>query len=267
MIGIGKSKGQMLLGGEMKICINGFCGRMGQEILLASKKFDGAEVVFGVDTEERLATFPCNFENIKLVTNFDDVKCDVVIDFSHPKALKQVVDFCKKTKTALVVGTTGFGTSERNLLEDLSKIVPVFWSSNMSEGVFAMGKLVELATKILAGWDIEILETHHSAKVDLPSGTAIMLLDKIKRYRPHITTNLGRHTYGTRGSDEVGIHSIRAGGFCGTHKVLFANDSQSVEVSHIAFSKSVFAEGAMKASMFVYKKKCGMYDMEDMYKL
>lgn len=250
----------------MKICINGFCGRMGQEILLASKKFEGAEVVFGVDTKERLVTFPCNFENIKLLTNFDDINCDVVIDFSHPKALKQVVDFCKKTKTALVVGTTGFGTNEKELLGDLSKTVPVFWSSNMSEGVFAMGKLVELATKILAGWDIEIVETHHSAKVDLPSGTALMLLDKIKRYRPHITAKLGRHIYGTRKSDEVGIHAVRAGGFCGTHKVLFANDSQSVEISHIAFSKSVFAEGAMKAALFVCDKKSGLYDMEDMYR-
>lgn len=250
----------------MKICINGFCGRMGQEILLASKKFEGAKVCYGVDTKERLKTFPCNFEDIELATNFGDVKCNVVIDFSHPKALKQVVEFCKQSGAALVVGTTGFGTNEKELLEDLSKTVPVFWSSNMSEGVFAMGKLVELATKILAGWDIEIIETHHSAKVDLPSGTALMLLDKIKRYRPHITANLGRHTYGVRGSDEVGLHSIRAGGFCGTHKVLFANDSQSVEISHIAFSKSVFAEGAMKAALFVCGKKCGLYDMEDMYR-
>ena len=252
------------LGERMKVCVNGFCGRMGQEILLASKKFDKVDICFGVDTKERLETFPCNFECIKLATNFDEVKCDVVIDFSHPKALKGVVEFCKKTKTALVVGTTGFGESEKKLIEDLSKVVPVFWSNNMSEGVFAMGKLVEKATKILDGWDIEILETHHSAKVDLPSGTAIMLLDKIKRYRPHLTANLGRQSF--RQGGEVGVHSIRAGGFCGTHKVLFASDSQCVEISHVAFSKSVFAEGAVKATIFVSSKKSGLYDMEDMYK-
>ena len=250
----------------MKVCINGFCGRMGQEILLASKKFDGVEVCYGVDTSERLETFPCNFEGIKLATNFDNIKCDVVIDFSHPKALKQVVEFCKRTGTALVVGTTGFGLVEKKLIEDLSKVVPVFLSSNMSEGVFAMGKLVEFATKILEGWDVEILETHHSSKVDLPSGTAVMLLDKIKRYRPHLIANLGRHAFGVRQSNEIGVHSIRAGGFCGTHRVLFANGSQSVEISHIAFSKSVFAEGAVKATIFVFGKKHGLYDMEDMYK-
>ncbi len=250
----------------MRVCINGFCGRMGQEILLASKKFEGVEICYGVDTKERLETFPCNFEGIKLATNFDGIRCDVVIDFSHPKALKQVAEFCEKTGTALVVGTTGFDLAEKKLLEDLSKVVPVFWSNNMSEGIFAMGKLVELATKILAGWDVEILEAHHSSKVDLPSGTATMLLDKIKRYRPYLTVNLGRHTFGARQPNEVGVHSVRAGGFCGTHKVLFANDSQSVEISHIAFSKSVFAEGAIKATIFVFGKECGLYDMEDMYK-
>lgn len=248
----------------MKVCINGFCGRMGQEIFLASKKFSDIDICFGIDTLERINSFPCNFSDVKLQWSFDNVNCDVVIDFSCPKALPGVVEFCKKTGCALVVGTTGLGTKEKGLLEKLSAKVPVFWSSNMSEGVFVVGKLVELATKMLDGWDIEILETHHSSKVDLPSGTALMLLDKVKGGRPHAREVVGRNACGARAVDEVGVHSIRAGGFCGSHKVLFAQDNQCVEISHVAFSKSAFAEGALKAAMFVHDKKFGMFCMDDL---
>ncbi len=195
-----------------------------------------------------------------------DTNPDVVIDFSHPNALKMICDFAKskKGKVPVIFATTGYSKEEEQLIEELSKTVPVLKSSNYSYGINALKRILGLATILLeSSSDIEIIEKHHNQKIDSPSGTANLLADTIdpKQKKKRVFGRVGEH----KRKDEIGIHSVRGGTIFGEHQVIFAMKDEVIEIKHTAFSKTIFAKGAIEAAIWIKDKNPGYYTIDDVF--
>ena len=189
---------------------------------------------------------------------------DVIIDFSHHSTIDDVLGYATKTKTPLVIATTGFNEDELGKIKEASSIIPIFHSSNMSLGVNVLVKLVKEAAKALNGFDIEIIEKHHNKKLDAPSGTAVMIANGIKEVLPDTECIYGRYGRSEkRSSNEVGIHAIRGGTIVGEHTAIFAGHDEVVEIKHTAQSKDIFAKGAIAAAKFLVNQKAGYYNMNN----
>ena len=251
----------------MNILLSGFCGKMGQVVYNTSKDFNSLQITEGFDREESIKNCSCNFEGVNLICDLKKSKnCDVVIDFSHISNLDNVLTFCKENKKPLVLATTGLKEQDVEKVKELSKSVPVFMSGNMSEGVFVLLNLIKEATKMLEGWDVEIIEEHHNLKADSPSGTAKMMLNEVCSVRDNLSCVYGRNpSSGKRSANEIGVHSIRGGGVVGEHSIEFFSENEKITISHEAFSKGIFAEGALKAALFIANKKPGLYSMKHLF--
>ena len=191
------------------------------------------------------------------------VEADVIIDFSHHSAIADVLAYGKKTNTAVVVGTTGHTEEEKSLIYAASKEIPVFYAGNVSMGIAVLCRLVKQAAAFFPDADIEIVETHHTRKVDAPSGTALMLFNAVKAARPNAVANCGRAGEGKRTKDEVGIHALRLGNVVGIHEVHIHTGNQSLTLKHESGSRAMLADGAVAAARFMVGKAVGLYDMED----
>ena len=245
-----------------RVLINGALGHMGQAVLSALKAGDGSLVpAVGVDLQQG------DFPGVLFAAASEvDVPFDVAIDFSRPGAAMAVLDLCLREKKPLVTGTTGFGEAEMGRLREASKVIPVFFSRNMSLGVNLQMALVKAAARVLGeSFDPEIVETHHNLKVDAPSGTALMLAEAIEEVRAGESQLVfGRHeTNQRRAKEEIGIHSLRGGNIAGEHAVYFLDTDEELVITHRAGSKRVFAEGALKAAAFLLAQQPGFYTMED----
>ena len=188
---------------------------------------------------------------------------DVIIDFSHHSAIADVLAYGKLTNTAVVVGTTGHTEEEKALIYAASKEIPVFYAGNVSMGIAVLCRLVKQAAAFFPDADIEIVETHHTRKVDAPSGTALMLFNAVKAARPNAVANCGRSGEGKRTKDEVGIHALRLGNVVGIHEVHIHTGNQSLTLKHESGSRAMLADGAVAAARFMVGKSIGLYDMED----
>lgn len=247
----------------IRAIMHGCNGAMGQ--VIAGIVNDDAEItiVAGVDiADNKNNPFPV-FHSMEEC----DVEADVVIDFSSARAADALYDACEKRKLPVVVCTTGLSTEQLKRVEALSQVTAVLRSANMSLGVNVLLKLVREAAKTLAasGFDIEILEKHHNQKVDAPSGTALALADSINdamdrqyHYKYDRTAERVR-----RDQKEIGIQAIRGGTIVGEHDVIFAGKDEVVTFSHTAYSKAIFAKGAVQAAKFLAGKKPGLYSMAD----
>lgn len=189
-------------------------------------------------------------------------EADMIIDFSNHTATEAVTSYALKRKLPLVIATTGQSEEELALIRETSKSIPLFYSQNMSFGVAILSCLAKIAAKALPACDIEIIEKHHNQKLDVPSGTAILLADSIKSVRNECEYNIGRHEYGKRKSNEIGIHSLRMGSEVGTHEIIFAMGSQVITLKHEAENRSLFAEGAVTAAEFLLSQESGFYNMD-----
>ena len=190
---------------------------------------------------------------------------DVIIDFSHHSTIEDTLSYAIKTKTPIVIATTGFNDEELTKIKKASNIIPIFHSSNMSLGVNVLVKLVKEAAKSLNGFDIEIIEKHHNKKLDAPSGTAVMIANGVKEVLPDSEYIYGRHGRSDkRSSNEIGIHAIRGGTIVGEHTTIFAGHDEVVEIKHSAQSKDIFAKGAIAAAKFLVKQEAGYYNMNNM---
>ena len=190
-------------------------------------------------------------------------EADCIIDFSNHLATKDVTEYAVKRNMPVVIATTGQSAEELSLIKEASASVPLFYSQNMSLGVAVLSCLAKITAKAFPDADIEIIEKHHNQKLDVPSGTAILLADSIKSVKEDCEYNIGRHEYGKRKKNEIGIHAIRMGGEVGTHEIIFAMGSQVLTLKHEAENRSLFAEGALSAADFLVKQEAGFYNMDN----
>ena len=200
-------------------------------------------------------------ENKKL----DDVKeeFDVIIDFSNPANLDMICDYVSKTKKPVVFATTGYTDQQLKKIDELSRTAPVLRSANFSLGVILLNRLVKEVTPILKdSFDIEVIEAHHNKKKDAPSGTAKLLIKSIVD-ETGFKVNEGRSGICPREKNEVGVSAIRGGTIVGEHEVMYCGEDEVLTLKHSAYSKKIFATGAIKAAKWLCNKPAGFYDMDD----
>ncbi len=245
----------------MRIIVNGACGRMGKEVVVAAQNgYQNAELAAACDVIRPELNCPC-------YTNLSDIieDCDVLIDFSHHGATKTVLDFALLHGIPAVVATTGQTEDEKQLIEQAAKQIPVFYAGNMSIGIALLVSLVKTAVQTFPDADVEIVETHHNQKLDVPSGTALMIARGVEQARENTSFCIGRHENGKRPVGEIGIHSIRMGKVVGIHEVHINTGSQTITLKHEAHSRALFAEGALHAAAFVCDKPAGLYSLQDLF--
>lgn len=245
-----------------KVLISGAFGRMGKEVTSQIDASDKLEIICGFDRTENLKyTFPVysNISEIKEVP-------DVIIDFSHVSMTLEILKFAKEKNIPIVIATTGFNKEQNELIREYSNYIPIFKSANMSFDINLMCKVLAVLAPKLAGSDIEITETHHRNKVDAPSGTAILLADSINESLGNkMKYTFDRHELSKKREDnEIGFTSIRGGNIVGEHTVQFFGPYETFEIKHTSYSRSVFAEGAIKATLFMINKPKGLYTMDDL---
>lgn len=245
-----------------KIILSGCFGKMGRVITECVNTRDDCEIVAGIDIFDGKADYPV-FKSFSQA----DTEADVVIDFSHPSVIAEMLDFCKEKKLPVVIATTGLSDEQKKSVEEASGIIPVFYTANMSIGVNLISELAATAAKVLGNsFDIEIVEAHHNQKIDAPSGTALMLANSIKDSLEYdVKYEFDRHSKREkRSKNEIGIHSVRGGTIVGEHEVIFAGLDEVIKISHSARSKNLFAVGALNAAVYLKGKNPGMYSMKNL---
>ena len=275
----------------INILLNGANGKMGKALSKYIENSDTFNLLYSIDKG-----------NTNLFNSIDK-KPDVIIDFSTPQATFIALDYAIKNLVPIVIATTGFNRNSEDKIKEYSEAIPIFKSSNMSYGIHIFSNIVaNLATK-LNNVDIEIIEKHHRNKVDAPSGTALMIADNINKCcnekysyefnkcgvnnftranlkkQINMNNNINSNIFSvstvlekdtntemqthTKSYNEIGFSSIRGGKLVGEHTVLFIGENESFELTHTAYSRSIYIEGALKASQFIITKKNGLYSMSD----
>ena len=246
----------------VEVILHGCNGRMGQMLSELISKDEEMKVVAGIEPSgEAKNDYP-------IYKSFDELKetADVIIDFSTASAIDGLLDYCEKTHTPLVLCSTGLSEAQLGRVERLAKVSAVLVSANMSLGINVLLKLLKNVTKTLYGngFDIEIVEKHHNQKLDAPSGTALALADVMKEELDDISYNLDRSKVRKkRERNEIGISAVRGGTIVGEHEVIFAGTDEVIEIKHTAYSRAIFAKGAMSAAKFLSGKSAGKYSMSD----
>lgn len=238
----------------MRVILNGAGGRMGHEVRELVLNGDG-DVRLVAEVDRLAQGFP-----LKHLSDYKE-DADVVIDFSHHSITEELVAYCLAREIPAVICTTGHTDEEKALIKEASKSIPVFYSANMSLGIAVLCDFAKRAAALFPEADIEIVEAHHNRKLDAPSGTALMLADGIKTVRQDAQYVFGRHGMKKRATEEIGIHSLRYGNEPGMHEVIISTDFQTLSLKHNAESRAVFAEGAISAAKFIYRRVAGLYDM------
>lgn len=189
---------------------------------------------------------------------------DVLIDFSNHVCTDEILTYAVSRKVPAVICTTGQTQEELDKIKQASASVPIFRSGNMSLGIAVLSDLVKRAVSMFPTADVEIVEMHHNRKLDVPSGTALMLADAVKSQRPEAVFNIGRPEGGRRDPNEIGIHSLRMGNEVGTHTVYINTGNEVLILTHQAQSRAVFADGALKAAECLIRQQPGLYSMKEM---
>ena len=254
---------------KINITITGALGRMGK-ILINQIKSNKKLKLYSL-TDLKIGT---TINGIKIQNNNLNAfkKTDVIIDFSRPKSSIEILNFAKKLKKKIVIGTTGFTKKEENIIQNYSKRIAIFKSGNMSLGI----NLLEYITKILSkkipnSYNIAISDNHHKAKTDYPSGTALMLANAVAKGKGKNLDKLkGKFFLNKKGNlqnNKVNFFITRKGKTVGKHSVIYNNKIENIELKHTAFSRELFAEGALNAAIWISKKNKGLFNMQDMFNL
>ncbi len=248
----------------IKVVINGIWGRMGQELARAISSDEKFELVGGVDT--RAGEWGTG---IPVVSEGDQIipKAEVVIDFSLPAGALNILESCVRNGKPLVTGTTGFESGQLEKFRSAGAGIGIVQAFNFSIGINLLLRVVTQAAGVLQGKsDIEIVETHHRMKKDAPSGTALMLAQKLAETLnrpPEDRLLFGRHGRELQRLDEIGIHSVRGGSVVGEHQVLFLGENENLTFSHQALNRKIFVDGALQAAEWIVRQKPGLYSMQD----
>ncbi|MEX1307119.1 MAG: 4-hydroxy-tetrahydrodipicolinate reductase [Eubacteriales bacterium] len=249
-----------------RIIISGANGFMGQVVAKIVADDKDVSVMCGIDkiTDRFNNPFP-------VYSSFEEIteSADVIIDFSRPDALGDILSYAQKTQTPAVLCTTGYSEDDMNTIKKAAETVALFKSANMSLGVnLQMDLISQLAEFLGHDYDIEIVEKHHNRKVDAPSGTALALADVLNdALHGELNYVYGRSPDdGKRGSKDIGIHAVRGGTVVGEHEVAFYGNDEIITVTHQANSRTVFASGAVRAAKFLAGKPAGLYAMDSIIK-
>jgi 4-hydroxy-tetrahydrodipicolinate reductase len=247
-----------------KVIISGCNGKMGQVVTDLCNANAEIQVVAGFDVNpEKRNDYPVYADPMEFPGS-----ADCIIDFSHPNALTGLLNYCKKSGCGIVLATTGYSEAQLAEIQAASEEIRIFKSANMSLGINVLLALVRQAAKVLGSTsDIEIVEKHHNRKLDAPSGTALMIADAAASalpYEPDYTFE--RHSVRQkRGQTEIGISSVRGGTIVGEHEILFAGTDEVLEIKHTAYSRDIFATGAVKAAAYIGALSApGLYNMENL---
>jgi 4-hydroxy-tetrahydrodipicolinate reductase len=243
--------------------MNGCNGKMGQCITGICREDKDVTIVAGIDVYDGIKNDYPVFPSVEAC----DVKADVIIDFSNANAVDALLDYCVKTQTPVVLCTTGLSEEQLAKVEETSRQVAVLKSANMSLGINTLMELLKKAAQVFApaGFDMEIVEKHHNQKLDAPSGTALALADSMNEALEVDYNYVYDRSTERRKRDryEIGISSVRGGNIVGEHEVIFAGQDEVIEFKHTAYSKAVFAKGAVEAAKFLAGRPAGRYDMAD----
>ena len=230
----------------IKIILSGSNGKMGKAIFKSIKENDDFTIAFGI---QRKATISMPFPVYADIHQGKEIG-DVIIDYSNPHCITNLLDFAVNKSTPIIIATTGFSETDISEIHKASNKIPILFSSNMSLGITALSKALALIAPMLGNdYEIEIIEKHHSNKLDSPSGTAIMLRDTIKN---SLASN-----------NEIKIHSLRSGTNPGEHSVIFSGKDEIIELKHQSYSRELFAQGTLKAAKWLLGKPAGLYSMND----
>lgn len=245
-----------------RIIITGANGKMGRVIRNVVAGREDCTVVAGVDFNTEAAPFPI-YKSIAEVRE----EADVIIDFSNPALLDDLLAYSADKTMPLVIATTGYTDAQKAQIQQAAEKCPIFFTYNMSMGINLLATLAQKALQVLGSdFDIEIIEKHHNQKIDAPSGTALMLADAMCEEIDHpMKYEYDRHAKREkRTRDEIGIHAVRGGTIVGEHEIIFAGRDEIITLSHSARSKEIFAVGAVNAAVFMCGKGAGLYDMSQM---
>lgn len=253
----------------VKFLVVGASGRMGDNLLNVIASHEQAELAYALvlPTDPKLGKATPYDANVVYTSDLSAcVDFDVAIDFSAPQATLQTLAHCKALGKALVIGTTGFTATEKELIAASATEIPVVFSANYSVGMNLMFKLVEKAATVMGDYaDIEIIEAHHHHKVDAPSGTALALGDHICKAMgkdlADVAVKERNGLIGPRKQGEIGFATIRAADVIGEHSVWFADLGERIELSHKVSSRVTFARGAVRAALWAVTQKPGLADM------
>jgi 4-hydroxy-tetrahydrodipicolinate reductase len=251
---------------KINITITGALGKMGKILIKRISKnkklklssltdLKSGKIINGIKTEKN------NAEAFK--------KADVIIDFSRPKASLEILKYAKKLKKRVVIGTTGFTKKQNNLIKNYSKKIAIFKSGNMSLGINLLEYIVNiLSKKIPNDYQVGIIDDHHRMKVDYPSGTALMLANAVSKGKnKNLESIKGKAFLNKKGDlqkSKINFFITRKGNTIGKHSVLFDNKIENIELKHTAFSRELFADGALNAAIWISKKNKGLFNMQDM---
>lgn len=249
----------------VNILVSGCNGKMGQAIAAAAAEREDAKIICGIDTYDGIKNDFSVYPKFSQVTE----KVDVIIDFSNPSVLNDLLEYVVNNNIPCVLCTTGYSAEQIEAINNAAEKIAVFRSGNMSLGINLLIEISKMAAKVFGkDFDIEIVEKHHHRKIDAPSGTALMIADEISSVMEEEPVYVyDRHSVRKkRDPKEIGIHSVRGGSIVGEHDVIFAGDNEVVTISHQAQSRSLFAVGALNAAVYLADKKPGNYDMSDLLK-
>jgi 4-hydroxy-tetrahydrodipicolinate reductase len=247
------------------IGVTGATGRMGREVLAATDDRQDCTVAFAVTREPNGRTV--GDVEIESADRFDELLAErepaVVIDFTGPDSATDYARACAEADVAFVTGTTGFNDDGLASLEAASDEIPLLHAPNFARGVQALLNAVGEAVRNLPGYDVELVETHHNAKRDAPSGTANRLLSEIEANGDFAGRTHGREGEDPREEREIGVHALRAGNVTGEHEVVLAGNHEELRLTHRAEDRGVFAAGAVDAAVWIAGRKAGSYDFAD----
>jgi 4-hydroxy-tetrahydrodipicolinate reductase len=251
---------------RINITITGALGRMGRILIKKISKNKNLKLFSLTDIKSGksingIKTQKNNVEAFK--------KTDVIIDFSRPKASIEILNYAKKLKKRVVIGTTGFTQKQNNLIKNYSKKIAIFKSGNMSLGINLLEYIVSIfSKKVPNDYQIGISDDHHRKKIDFPSGTALMLANAVSKGKNKSLESIkGKYFLNKKGNlekNKINFFITRKGNTIGKHSVLFNNKIENIELKHTAFSRELFADGALNAAIWINKKNKGLFDMQDM---
>ncbi len=258
----------MTAGSPIRLFLSGCQGRMGRVIAGIAASDESLTVVAGSDLKtDPSSPFPIYASPRDYADDPSGPDFDVLIDFSNPSVLPDLIGMLQQKNKPGIICTTGLSADHIGLIESAARVIPLFRSGNMSLGINLLIKLAGDAAELLyPDFDIEIIEAHHNQKIDSPSGTALMLADGINARLGHSLSYVHDRSSvrQKRSGNELGIHAIRGGTIVGEHTVLFAGGEEVITLHHSAQSRSVFARGAIAAARFMAGRQAGLYDMNDL---